>query len=90
MKAFAEPLPDNPDNEPESSIELVREPDVPEVGASSAQRSGWTYVFSVSRPTHRGLRLHRRSEPGHFHSFLCLTFSPILPAISGSGNSYRA
>jgi hypothetical protein len=32
MKAFAENLPDDPDNEPESSIELVREPDIPEVG----------------------------------------------------------
>lgn len=31
MKAFAENLPDDPDNEPDSSIELVREPDVPEV-----------------------------------------------------------
>ncbi|KAF8493446.1 hypothetical protein F5888DRAFT_1724104 [Russula emetica] len=30
MKAFAENLPDDPDNEPDSSIELVREPDVPE------------------------------------------------------------
>ena len=32
MKAFAENLPDDPDNEPDSSIELIREPDVPEVG----------------------------------------------------------
>ena len=39
MKAFAENLPDDPDNDPESSIELVREPDVPEVGASSVERS---------------------------------------------------
>jgi hypothetical protein len=39
MKAFAENHPDDPDNDPESSIELVREPDVPEVGASSAERS---------------------------------------------------
>jgi len=39
MKAFAEHHPDDPDNEPDSSIELVREPDVPEVSASSIQRS---------------------------------------------------
>lgn len=32
MKAFAENPPDDRDNEPDSSIELVREPDVPEVG----------------------------------------------------------
>ena len=37
MKAFAEHQPDDPDNEPDSSIELVREPDVPEVSALSAQ-----------------------------------------------------
>jgi len=30
IHAFAEHLPDNPDREPESSIELVREPDIPE------------------------------------------------------------
>ncbi|KAH9171308.1 hypothetical protein EDB89DRAFT_1118253 [Lactarius sanguifluus] len=29
LKAAAEPRPDNPDNEPESSIELIREPAVP-------------------------------------------------------------
>jgi hypothetical protein len=48
MKAFAEPLPDNPDNEPDSSIELVREPDIPEVGAPFTQRSDCTDVFLVS------------------------------------------
>jgi hypothetical protein len=35
MKAFAEHLPDDPDNEPEASIELIREPNVPKVGTSS-------------------------------------------------------
>lgn len=39
MKAFAENLPDDPENEPDSSIELVKEPDAPEVGASSDERS---------------------------------------------------
>jgi hypothetical protein len=39
MKAFAENLPDDPDNEPDSSIELVREPDVPEVGCVLDERS---------------------------------------------------
>jgi hypothetical protein len=34
MKAFAENLPDDPDNEPESAIEIVREPEVPEVSIS--------------------------------------------------------
>lgn len=47
MKAFAEPLPDNPDNEPDSSIELVREPDIPEVGTPSARRSDCTDVFAA-------------------------------------------
>ena len=47
MKAFAEPLPDNPDNEPDPSIELVREPDVPEVGTPPAQRGDRTDVFSA-------------------------------------------
>jgi hypothetical protein len=47
MKAFAEHLPDNPDNEPDSSIELVREPDIPEVGTPSAQRSDCTDVFAA-------------------------------------------
>jgi hypothetical protein len=47
MKAFAEHPQDDPDNEPESSIELVREPSVPEVGASSVERSDWTYVSPV-------------------------------------------
>ena len=65
MKAFAEHAPDDPDNDPESSIELVREPDVPEVGASSVDRSDCTYVFRVPRPTYWCLRLHRRSESDH-------------------------
>lgn len=39
MKAFGEHPPDDPDNEPESSIELVREPDVSKVYVSSACRS---------------------------------------------------
>ena len=43
MKAFAENLPDDPDNEPDSSIELVREPDVPEVGSSVDLRD-WTHI----------------------------------------------
>lgn len=47
MKAFAENVPDDPDNDPESSIELVREPDVPEVGASSIERGDGTYAFPV-------------------------------------------
>jgi hypothetical protein len=47
MKAFAENVPDDPDNDPESSIELVREPDVPEVGASSIERGDETYAFPV-------------------------------------------
>lgn len=45
MKAFAENVPDDPDNDPESSIELVREPDVPEVGVSSVERGDGTYTF---------------------------------------------
>jgi hypothetical protein len=45
MKAFAENLPDDQDNDPESSIELVREPDVPEVGSSSIDRGDGTYAF---------------------------------------------
>jgi hypothetical protein len=47
MKAFAENLPDDPDNDPESSIELIREPDVPKVGASSVERNDWTYASLV-------------------------------------------
>ncbi|KAI0298654.1 hypothetical protein B0F90DRAFT_681103 [Multifurca ochricompacta] len=39
MKAFAEHRPDDPDNEPEPSIELVREPDVPEVDTLAFQHS---------------------------------------------------
>jgi len=39
IQAFAEHLPDNPDREPESSIELVQEPDIPEVRASFTQAS---------------------------------------------------
>lgn len=50
MKAFAEHQPDNPDNEPDSSIELVREPDVPEVSASSAQRSTRLMYFQHRDP----------------------------------------
>ena len=46
MKAQGEFLPDNPDNEPDSSIELVREPDIPEVIVPSAQRSDCTDVFA--------------------------------------------
>ncbi len=48
MKAFAENVPDDPDNEPDSSIELVREPDVPEVRASSIESNDWTYVSPAS------------------------------------------
>ena len=38
MKAAAEPRPDNPDNEPESSIELLREPAMPDVRKSCVER----------------------------------------------------
>jgi hypothetical protein len=50
MKAFAEHQPDNPDNEPDSTIELVREPDVPEVSALSVQRNTRLISFQHRDP----------------------------------------
>ena len=47
MKAFAENVPDDPDNDPESSVELVREQGVREVGVPSVKRSDQTYVSTV-------------------------------------------
>ena len=41
LKAAAGPQPDDPDNEPESSIELLREPAIPDVGMLSIQRGDW-------------------------------------------------
>lgn len=50
MKAFAENVPDDPDNEPDNepeSVELVREQDVREVGVTSVKRRDQTYVTTV-------------------------------------------
>ncbi|KAH9171310.1 hypothetical protein EDB89DRAFT_1118021 [Lactarius sanguifluus] len=49
LKAAAEPRPDNPDNEPESSIELLREPTIPAVGMASVERGDWIdSLFSIA------------------------------------------
>ena len=48
LRAAAEPRPDKPDNEPESSIELLRDPTIPDVGAPSVERSNWfDGLFSI-------------------------------------------
>jgi hypothetical protein len=51
LRAAAEPRPDDPDNDPESFIELVRQPAVPEVGMPSVD-SGHLIDGSSSIVTH--------------------------------------
>jgi hypothetical protein len=48
MKAAAGPRPDSPDNEPESSIELLREPTIPDVGIPSVEAATVLTICSVS------------------------------------------
>ena len=49
LKAAAEPLPDDPDNEPGSSFELLREPAIPNVGVPSVDRGDWIdRLFSIA------------------------------------------
>lgn len=87
MKAFAENLPDDPDNEPDSSIELVREPDVPEVGCvSSDERSDRTYKSPQYRDPLIGV-LDYIAEVSR--SILGLTILSILPASSEPRTSHR-
>lgn len=46
LHAAAEPRPDDPDNDPESFIELARQPAVPEVGMSFVESSRLINGFS--------------------------------------------
>ncbi|KAH9060466.1 hypothetical protein EDB87DRAFT_1616089 [Lactarius vividus] len=64
LKAAAEPGPDDFDNDPESSIEPVQRPAVPEVGMSSAERSDLIHS-SFSIVTHLSGFWTSSQKPGN-------------------------
>ena len=86
IEAFAEHQPDNPDNEPDSSLELVREPRVPGVSELSVQCSTRLMSSQYRDPLIGALDYIAEVSS---NIFSLSDFPQILPAIFESEISYR-